>query len=63
MPFLNKDIPAVLTFEYEYDDNPNDHTPGDTMEHVNFDLAANILRADLAALLQLAGPVFITAGR
>jgi len=57
IPFLDAGIPAVLTFEFEYDDNPNDHTPMDTMEHVNMDLACSILRADLAALIQLAGPL------
>lgn len=57
VPFLDKGIPSLLTIEYEYDDNPNDHTPRDTMADVNMELVANIAKTNVAALCQLAGPL------
>ena len=57
IPFLNEGIPSVLTYEFDYDDNPNEHTPRDIMDHVNIELAVEILKADLAAAIRLAGPL------
>lgn len=57
VPFLQKGIPSLLTIEYEYDDNPNDHTPRDTIDDVNMDLVTEIAKTNVAALCALAGPV------
>ncbi len=55
IPFLDKGIPTTLTFEYEYDDNGNDHTPSDVFGICNVDLALSILRMDVVTLAELAG--------
>lgn len=46
--FLNKGIPAVLTIEGEDSLNPNDHTANDTLEHIHYPLALDILRMNIA---------------
>ncbi|PES39789.1 M28 family metallopeptidase [Bacillus thuringiensis] len=46
--FLNKGIPAVLTIEGEDSLNPNDHTANDTLEHIYYPLALDILRMNIA---------------
>ncbi|AIW84308.1 Bacterial leucyl aminopeptidase [Bacillus mycoides] len=46
--FLNKGIPAVLTIEGEDTLNPNDHTANDTLEHIHYPLALDILRMNIA---------------
>ncbi|WP_414835588.1 M28 family metallopeptidase [Bacillus sp. Ba 3] len=46
--FLNKGIPTVLTIEGEDSLNPNDHTANDTLEHIHYPLALDILRMNIA---------------
>jgi hypothetical protein len=49
IPFINASLPAVLTIEGADSANANIHTASDTLEHVNFDLALEIVRMNLAA--------------
>ena len=46
--FLNANIPAVLTIEGTDDANSNIHSANDTLVHINFDLALEILKMNLA---------------
>ncbi len=55
VPFLNKKIPAILTIESEFDDNPNYHRTTDLMPAVNLDLCRQILRLNAALLGEYAG--------
>jgi Zn-dependent M28 family amino/carboxypeptidase len=55
MPFLDRNVPATLTIEFEYEDNGQEHSPRDVFEICNIDLAMNILRMDAGALCELAG--------
>jgi len=49
-------IPAVLTIEGADGANDRIHTAGDTLEHVDHDLALEILRMNVAYLVQALGP-------
>lgn len=53
--FLNANIPAVLTIEGTDDANHNVHSANDTLAHINFDLALEILRMNLAFVAQAVG--------
>ncbi|PFD40736.1 M28 family metallopeptidase [Bacillus cereus] len=46
--FLNQKVPAVLTIEGEDSLNPNEHTANDTLEHIHYPLALDILRMNIA---------------
>ena len=46
--FLDKNIPAVLTIEGADSTNDDIHTARDTLDHINFDLAVQILRMNTA---------------
>ncbi|MDA2359000.1 M28 family metallopeptidase [Bacillus cereus] len=46
--FLNKGLPAVLTIEGEDSLNTNEHTAKDTLEHIHYPLALDILRMNVA---------------
>jgi Zn-dependent M28 family amino/carboxypeptidase len=48
VPFLESDIPAALTIEGGDSANANIHTANDTVDKLDFDLAAEILRMNLA---------------
>ncbi|VEI50407.1 M28 family metallopeptidase [Kocuria rosea] len=56
VPFLDGGIPAVLTIEGADGANDRIHTAGDTLEHVDHDLALEILRMNVAYLVQALGP-------
>ncbi|PWF80161.1 Zn-dependent exopeptidase M28 [Kocuria rosea] len=56
VPFLDAGIPAVLTIEGADGANDRIHTAGDTLEHVDHDLAVEILRMNVAYLVQALGP-------
>lgn len=47
-PFIDANVPAVLTIEGNDDENLNIHTANDTLDHINFDLAQQILRMNAA---------------
>lgn len=49
-PFLTQKVPAVLTIQSEFDNNPNYHQVTDTMDIINEDLCRNILRMNAAAM-------------
>ncbi|MGK7914492.1 MAG: M28 family metallopeptidase [Prochloraceae cyanobacterium] len=49
LPFINAGIPAVLTIEGADSANIYDHTENDTIDHINYDLALEILRMNVAA--------------
>jgi hypothetical protein len=53
--FLNAGIPAVLTIEGTDDANHNIHSDKDTLATINFDLALEILRMNLATAAKLLG--------
>lgn len=55
VPFLDAGIPAVLTIEGADGANDRIHTAGDTLEHIDHDLALEILRMNVAYLVQVLG--------
>ncbi|MEX5259311.1 M28 family metallopeptidase [Kocuria sp. CPCC 205263] len=55
VPFLDVGIPAVLTIEGADGANDRIHTAGDTLEHVDHDLALEILRMNVAYLVRALG--------
>jgi Zn-dependent M28 family amino/carboxypeptidase len=50
VPFIQAGIPAVLTIEGADSTNGNIHSIGDTLEHINYDLALEVLRMNVAFL-------------
>jgi hypothetical protein len=63
VPFINAAIPAVLTIEGADRANGNIHTANDTLDHIDFPLALEILRMNLAtAATQLGRPVASPGG-
>jgi Zn-dependent M28 family amino/carboxypeptidase len=52
VPFIDVDIPAVLTIEAADGTNPRPHTADDVVASVDPDLAMEILRCNLAYLLE-----------
>lgn len=50
--FLDKNIPAVLTIEGADSTNEDIHSPRDTLDHINFDLAVQILRMNTAFVVE-----------
>ena len=46
-------VPAVLTIEGTDDANQNIHSPRDTLDRINFDLALEILRMNTAFVVTL----------
>jgi hypothetical protein len=55
VPFIQAGIPAVLTIEGADDTNGNIHSINDTIEHINYDLAAEVLRMNVAFLANTIG--------
>ncbi|MEX5256821.1 M28 family metallopeptidase [Kocuria arenosa] len=55
VPFVDHGIPAVLTIEGADGANDRIHTAGDTLEHLDLDLALEILRMNVAYLEQALG--------
>ncbi len=55
VPYLRKQIPAVLTIDRDWSGYPSYHKTTDTIEKVRPDMAAEILKMNVAALSQLAG--------
>lgn len=53
VPFIDKLIPAVLTIEGTDSSNTNIHTANDTLDHIHYGLALNIIRMNLAVALKL----------
>jgi Zn-dependent M28 family amino/carboxypeptidase len=51
VPFIDASIPAVLTIEGADGANANIHTAGDTLDHIDEDLAVEIVRMNLATLV------------
>jgi Zn-dependent M28 family amino/carboxypeptidase len=49
VPFIDASIPAVLTIEGADRANEHIHTDGDTLAHIDCDLAMQILRMNVAA--------------
>lgn len=52
VPFIRKDVPAVLTIEGTDDANHAIHSPRDTLDRINFNLALEILRMNTAFVAQ-----------
>jgi hypothetical protein len=55
VPFINASIPAVLTIEGADSTNGNIHSINDTIEHINYDLAVEVLRMNVAFLASVIG--------
>ena len=55
VPFINALMPAVLTIEGADSANTNIHTANDTLAHIDYDLALDILRMNTAAAATLLG--------
>jgi Peptidase family M28 len=55
LPFLDAGLPAVLTIEGTDDANPHEHTAGDTLEHINYELMLEILRMNVAFVATMMG--------
>ncbi len=53
VPFINERIPAILTIEGTDSSNTNIHTINDTLDHINYGLALDIIRMNLAAASKL----------
>ena len=53
VPFINELIPAVLTIEGTDSSNTNVHTANDTLDHINYGLALDIVRMNLAVTFKL----------
>lgn len=53
VPFIDENIPAVLTIEGTDTANNNVHTLNDTLDHIDYELALDILRMNLATALKL----------
>ena len=54
VPFIQANLPAVLTIEGADSSNGNIHTAGDTLTHIHAPLAAEIVRMNLASVAELA---------
>lgn len=48
VPFINANIPAVLTIESADNTNGNIHSAADTLNHIDYDFAVEILRMNVA---------------
>jgi Zn-dependent M28 family amino/carboxypeptidase len=48
VPFIQAGVPAVLTIEGADSTNHNVHSVADTIDHVNYDFALEILRMNVA---------------
>jgi Zn-dependent M28 family amino/carboxypeptidase len=55
VPFISALIPAVLTIEGSDSANANIHTANDTLAHINYGLALDIVRMNLATTATLLG--------
>lgn len=64
VPFIEAGVPAVLTIEGSDSANTNVHTAADVVDHLDYQLAAEIVRMNLAATAQLLelSPVPVPAG-
>lgn len=57
IPFINAGIPAVLTIEGADSTNGNVHSGADTIDHINYDFALEILRMNVAFVADMVGRV------
>ena len=57
VPFIDAGMPAVLTIEGADRGNGNVHTAGDTLDHIDYDLALAIVRMNVAASAAALGSV------
>jgi len=55
VPFLDRGYDTVLLIEIAWDDNPNYHRTTDLPGYLNYEFMADIVRAQLAAAVELAG--------
>lgn len=53
VPFIDEHIPAVLTIEGTDSSNTNIHTANDTLDHIDYGLALDIVRINLAVTSKL----------
>lgn len=60
VPFLNRQVPCILTIEAEYDTNPHYHQTTDTYEILNLDLIKQTIFLNAVVMLKDAGIVLET---
>ena len=58
LPFIKAEIPAVLTIEGADSTNGNVHSAADTVDHVTYDFALEILRMNVAFVANEVGMAF-----
>lgn len=63
VPFIQASMPAVLIIEGADQANPNDHTGNDVAPNINFDIALEILRMNLAFVALTVGKVDFVVGQ
>jgi Zn-dependent M28 family amino/carboxypeptidase len=61
VPFINNGIPAVLTIEGADGANDRIHSSKDTLEHINYELALEILRMNIAFVASISSGEIETA--
>jgi peptidase M28-like protein/repeat uncharacterized protein DUF346 len=55
VPFINASLPALLTIEGADSANHNIHTANDTLDHIHYGLASEILKMNVAGVAQRLG--------
>jgi hypothetical protein len=55
MPFIDNNIPAILTIDNDWGDYPAYHRTSDTIDKVSRDMGAAILRMNAGALANMTG--------
>ena len=63
VPFINASLPAVLAIEGSDSANHNIHTANDTLDHIHYGLASEILKMNVALIAQRLGILETTAPR
>jgi len=55
IPYLNRDMPAVLTIENDWSNYPGYHRSTDEIDRLGLEMGVEVIKMNLAALAQLAG--------
>lgn len=62
VPFINANIPALLTIEGADSAHENVHSANDTLDHINYGLALDIVRMNVAATSLKLGIMRLASG-
>lgn len=58
VPYINRDIPALLCIDNDWDKYPDYHKTTDTFNKLNIPIATDILRMNAATLAEYANATF-----